>query len=266
MRISIITINLNNKSGLKTTIESVINQTFKDFDFIIIDGASVDGSVDLIDQYKDKITYWISEPDKGIYNAMNKGIKQTSGDYCLFLNSGDSLISNDILHKVSYYLNDDDIIYGDAIRVAADKSQSIIVVPETPGLAYFTSQSLVHASSLIKKKLFEEFGLYNETNKIVSDWEFFIKTIVVNDVKAQKIPVIISVLEDNGISRLKESRPILNEEIDIVLNRYFSRSMLSLISEYKKMSLELKKIKRNLVFKIVLNLWAKKTKWQKRNN
>ena len=91
--ISIITINLNNKDGLKRTIESVINQNkFDIIEYIIIDGGSTDGSVDIIKEYNDKITYWVSEKDKGIYNAMNNGIKASSGDYLLFLNSGDHLI------------------------------------------------------------------------------------------------------------------------------------------------------------------------------
>jgi len=84
MKLSIITVNLNNAAGLQKTIESVITQTFTDYEYIIIDGGSTDGSVDVIKQHADKITYWVSEPDKGIYNAMNKGILQAKGEYCLF--------------------------------------------------------------------------------------------------------------------------------------------------------------------------------------
>ena len=99
-KISIITVNYNDREGLKKTIESVINQTWQDFEFIIIDGGSTDGSREVIEQYKDKIDYWISEPDKGIYNAMNKGIKAASGEFLLFLNSGDRLIDKNITEKV----------------------------------------------------------------------------------------------------------------------------------------------------------------------
>ncbi len=89
MKLSIITVNLNNKDGLQKTIDSVISQTFKDFEWIVIDGGSTDGSKELIEKYSDYISYWVSEPDKGIYNAMNKGIKVAKGDYLEFLNSGD---------------------------------------------------------------------------------------------------------------------------------------------------------------------------------
>ena len=89
--ISIITINYNNKSGLSRTIESVINQTYSNIQYIIIDGASTDGSKKIIKKYEHHISYWISEPDSGIYNAMNKGVDKAVGDYLLFLNSGDYL-------------------------------------------------------------------------------------------------------------------------------------------------------------------------------
>ena len=85
---------------MSKTINSVLNQTFDDFEFIVIDGGSNDGGIDVIKQYKDKIDYWVSEPDKGVYNAMNKGIAKAVGDYLLFLNSGDYLCSNTILKEV----------------------------------------------------------------------------------------------------------------------------------------------------------------------
>ena len=93
-QLSIVTINLNNKIGLEKTIVSVINQKYRNFEFIIIDGNSTDGSVDIIQKYQDKITYWISENDSGIYNAMNKGIANSKGEYILFLNSGDYLFND----------------------------------------------------------------------------------------------------------------------------------------------------------------------------
>ena len=101
-KLSIITVNLNNAAGLQKTIESVINQTFTDYEFIIIDGGSTDSSLEIIKQYANKITYWVSEPDNGIYNGMNKGIGQADGEYCFFLNSGDWMIENNTLYKFLY--------------------------------------------------------------------------------------------------------------------------------------------------------------------
>ena len=114
MKLSVITINFNNRDGLRKTIESVVNQTFKDFEYIIIDGGSTDGSVDVIKEYADRIDYWVSEPDKGIYNAMNKGIDVAKGEYCIFMNSGDCFYVNDVYENVFRELDGVDIIIGDS--------------------------------------------------------------------------------------------------------------------------------------------------------
>src|SRR6476620_8472507 len=115
-KISIITINYNDKEGLKKTIESVISQTFKDFEFLVIDGNSSDGGKDVLEQYKAHIDYCVSEPDTGVYNAMNKGIRAATGDFVLFLNSGDLLYKNDILGRVNASIdNEYGIYYGDVI-------------------------------------------------------------------------------------------------------------------------------------------------------
>ncbi|HMK06596.1 MAG TPA: glycosyltransferase, partial [Flavobacterium sp.] len=112
-KISIITINYNESEGLKKTIESVISQTFRDYEFIVIDGNSSDGSKDVIAQYNDKITYALSEPDSGIYNAMNKGIRAAKGDYVFFLNSGDRFLETHTLEKSDQLIDGKyDICYG----------------------------------------------------------------------------------------------------------------------------------------------------------
>ena len=115
-KISIISINYNNKEGLRKTVESVVNQTYKNFEYIVIDGGSTDDSTDILDEYHEKINYIVSEPDSGIYNAMNKGIKVAKGDYLLFLNSGDCLIDQFVIQKVITELNDKiSIYYGNLI-------------------------------------------------------------------------------------------------------------------------------------------------------
>ena len=112
MTLSIITINYNNKEGLQKTITSVVSQTVKEFEWVVIDGGSTDGSKELIEKYTDHIDYYVSEPDKGIYNAMNKGIHASHGKYLQFLNSGDSLHDNDTIERVLPLLKDTDIYVG----------------------------------------------------------------------------------------------------------------------------------------------------------
>ena len=115
MTLSIITINYNNAAGLEKTIKSVISQTCKRYEFIIIDGGSKDGSKDIIEKYQDQITYWVSEPDNGIYNAMNKGVKVAKGEYCIFMNSGDIFVDNDVIRDVFNIGFSADIITGGII-------------------------------------------------------------------------------------------------------------------------------------------------------
>ena len=118
MKYSIITVNYNNKEGLRRTIESVIHQTFHDYEFIIIDGGSTDGSMDVLKEYDAQINYWVSEPDSGIYNAMNKGIAKAKGEYLNFMNSGDCFYTADVLEKVSLYNSNADFIVGTIITIA----------------------------------------------------------------------------------------------------------------------------------------------------
>ena len=120
MKLSIITINFNNCEGLQKTIESVVSQSFKDFEWIVIDGGSTDGSRELLEQYADHITYWVSELDKGVYNAMNKGIKVAKGEYVNFMNSGDVYASASILEDVFSTSHTADVLYGYMMRGSVD--------------------------------------------------------------------------------------------------------------------------------------------------
>ena len=175
--ISIITINLNNKDGLKRTIESVINQTkFDIIEYIIIDGGSTDGSVDLIKQYQDKISYWVSEKDTGIYNAMNKGIDASTGEYSLYLNSGDYLYTNDVIEKIMDKL-DKDIVYGNEWKIngrvndpfewckgtlkyqwyTANKTNGFLSkYPDKLTEMFFKTTALPHQSTFIKTELLKK--------------------------------------------------------------------------------------------------------------
>lgn len=199
MKISIITINLNNKDGLKKTIESVVNQTvFDKVEYIIIDGGSTDGSVEVIEEYKDKLHYYVSEKDNGIYNAMNKGIEKANGEYCIFLNSGDYLSENNVLERVFPYL-DSDIVYGNEWKVNERyKGPYEAKYPDKLDESFFRRTSLPHQSTFIKSELLKE-SHYSEGYKIISDWKFFIEAF--RSGKTYKhMPFIVSVYDCSGYS------------------------------------------------------------------
>ena len=195
MKLSVITINYNNKDGLTKTIESVVNQTCHEFEYIIIDGFSTDGSLDVIKANADKITYWVSEKDTGIYNAMNKGTKVAHGDYCLFLNSGDVFLDNTVIERVLSCDLSADIVSGSIKYTDGRKAKA----PTKVTMKTFIVGSLPHQATLIKRQLLSD-NPYDERLGLCGDWRFFIQTLIYNNVSYKTIPVVISLFDTSGIS------------------------------------------------------------------
>lgn len=214
--LSIITINLNNSAGLEKTIQSVISQNYKNFEFIIIDGKSSDNSVEIIKKYQNSITIWKSEKDSGVYEAMNKGIKLANGKYLQFLNSGDYLLNKDIINTIFSKPTTDDILYGSSIRLSDDHKLYEVVEPKNLTLKHFYDYSTCHQAMFIKRDLFNKLGLYNEKLKIVADWEFNIKSIIVNNCSLKYLDFPIVYYDMSGISfknqnlSISEKNKILN--------------------------------------------------------
>ena len=195
-KVSIITINYNNVSGLKKTIDSVVQQTYKGIEFIVIDGASTDGSVDTLFQQKKHIHVIISEKDSGIYNAMNKGIKKAKGDYLLFLNSGDILTGPTAIEDfVNHPHFGGDIIYGDYKFEQGQKMYPELLPPH-----YFMKTSLPHQSTFFKKSVFEIMGLYDETYKMGADRAYFIKCFENKEITFQHIDYFLTLFDLSGVS------------------------------------------------------------------
>ena len=175
MTVSIITINYNNNLGLIKTISSVIAQTFKNFEFIVIDGGSNDGSVETIKENSDIIDYWVSEKDKGIYHAMNKGVAQASGDFLLMLNSGDSLASFDTLSDVFKDKEySDSILYGNIRWESKDTVFKDSIFPDSLNFKYFWLNSIGHQAAFIKRSAHDIVGFYNKNPKNLFRLEIFI--------------------------------------------------------------------------------------------
>lgn len=200
MRLSIITINLNNYSGLKKTIESVICQSFTDFEFLIIDGGSYDESPNIIKMFEDRIDYWVSEKDLGIYNAFNKGIQKSNGEYCFFLNSGDYLINPNVLEMIFNNEIHEDIVFGNMLVLLNNKIEGKSKGKSKISFRDIYDGMIKHQASFIRKKLFMDFGFYNENLRIISDWEFFIKTIGLGGASYRYIDIEVTCFDNNGIS------------------------------------------------------------------
>ena len=230
MKYSIITVNYNNCEGLRRTIESVISQTFRDFEFIVIDGGSTDGSADVLRQYDKDITYWVSERDNGIYNAMNKGIRRATGDYLNFMNSGDCFYDPQVLQHVSEVVGEAsklcrgyDIIVGRDYHYSEELHQGhASVQPPRTTMMHFFVATLDHQSSFIRRELFDG-SPYREDYRLVSDWIFFTEQIVSKGKYVKFIPDIVCRREEGGLSEQQHERN--RKEIGQWLHQYLPQGI-----------------------------------------
>ncbi|WP_460639575.1 glycosyltransferase family 2 protein [Larkinella harenae] len=225
MKLSIITINLNNASGLSRTIESVLSQTSSEVEFIVIDGGSTDGSTELLRQYQDKIDYWISEPDHGIYHAMNKGIRLAKGVYCQFLNSGDYLASPDVIERMLDNIPDAGVVIGNLLLIERDgKVRRDKGTTNDISFLTFYRGTLNHSSAFIKRELFDLYGLYDETLRVVSDWKFYLIVVGIHNEKVIHRNIDVSYFKLDGISTSQIG--LLQEERRKVLNDLVPKGIL----------------------------------------
>ena len=197
MKFSIITINYNNREGLRSTIDSVVRQTSDDYEFIVIDGGSTDGSVEVVNNYKDRINYWVSEPDKGIYHAMNKGVAQAHGDYCIFMNSGDCFYDQTVLERVKAANPSEDIVVG---KVVID-DQNHLISPPPKGeftMYHLYSGSIPHQGSFIRTELLRKHP-YDEELKISSDWKFFVQALIFDNSTIRYIDDFVARYDTTGV-------------------------------------------------------------------
>lgn len=221
-RLSIITVNLNNLEGLKRTMQSVFEQSWREFEYIVIDGGSTDSSREYIEVNAQKIDYWVSEPDTGIYSAMNKGIKVANGEYLLFLNSGDWLHNNNTLHNVTLSFSKDySIYYGDVIRIYENNKKVKKSYPAQLSFSFFMDSSLAHQAVFIKRTLFYELFFYNEDYRVLADWEFLIVAICKFNVKTYYLNNTIANYPMNGISSSENGRKVMIKEREKCYHEHF---------------------------------------------
>ena len=252
MHLSIITINRNNAVGLEKTLQSVASQTFKEFEYIIVDGASTDGSVEVIKKYESQFAHlkWVSEPDSGIYNAMNKGIRMATGDYIQILNSADILAAPNVTERMIAVLkelriNNQEqevpVVYGNMIK--KDYSSGKIVGKSGKveySLRQYYSSTMNHDCCYIRRDLFDAYGLYDENLKIVSDWKWFLQVIGLGRVKPVYVDIDVTVFDTSGISernldlRNKERRQVLEEVLPpAILTDYDAHAFP--VSQYQRL-------------------------------
>ena len=207
MKLSIITINRNNVVGLEKTMMSVAAQTYKEFEYIVIDGASTDGSVEVIKKNESQFGHlkWVSEPDSGIYNAMNKGICMAAGDYVQILNSGDVLAGNNVIARMLTVLeekNHPEILYGNMLKTFVDGRtvRDKCFAGSNPTMIGFIHGTLNHDPVYILRSLFDKFGYYREDLSITADWRWYVEAIPFGGIRPVYADIDVTVFDMTGVS------------------------------------------------------------------
>lgn len=230
MNLSIISITYNNLGGLKRTVESVMGQNYRDWELIVVDGGSTDGTKGWLEDKANEINSndmskrfrFVSEPDSGIYNAQNKGIGLAKGEYCYFLNAGDVFCNDYVLEKMILGAQAD-IIYGNEIIVDARGNKvEVCKGVENPTFLDLYMSCMKHQATFIRRSLFEKYGVYDESLRIVADWEWFFRVLAYHDdITLQYKDVDVSLFENTGMSY--HSPELCRTERQLVLDRYMSR-------------------------------------------
>ena len=258
MKLSVITINRNNAVGLEKTLQSVAAQTFKEFEYIVVDGASTDASVEVIKKHESEFVHfkWISEPDKGIYNAMNKGIRMASGEYIQVLNSADCFAAPDVMERMLSALEkagNPSILYGNMVKCFPDGRKLVdkcFAGQDITMLGMYMG-SLNHDPVYIHRDLFEKYGCYDENLKIVSDWKWFFQAIILGGEKPKYVDLDVTLFDMTGIS--ETNKDLDKAERKQVLEKIVPEAILKDYEQYAFPIDQMRRLKRHP--------WAYKLVW-----
>lgn len=220
MKVSIITVCYNSEQHIKSCIDSVLGQNYPNIEYIIVDGKSKDKTVEIIQSYQDKITKWVSEPDKGIYDAMNKGIKMATGDIVGILNSDDIYLDSDVIANVAKAFADNQdcgVVYGDIIYFRTENPDKIVRYWKTK--TYYPNffpdgEVPPHPAVFVRKSVYDQNGLYFPEFKISSDYEWMLRTIYANKVKPYYIgKTLVNMRMEGESTKSWKNTLIANKEI-----------------------------------------------------
>lgn len=274
MKISVITVCYNAVSTIEQTIESVINQSSLDqIEYIVIDGNSSDGTLDIIKKYENKISKFVSEPDSGIYNAMNKGINLATGDYIHFLNANDCYDDKDVIFEVIKAAEDSqsDFIIGDVILVSSNGRS---VYRSNKNISAYTifSNWIYHVALFKKRDLFAKYGLFDESYKIAADNNWIIPLLLDKNITKSYLAKPIARFKLDGISAKEDSKKQTIAELEIVLaknfkgkNNFFRRILQDrAFNQYSSLLIQFlnQKIRKFGLKKIIINFLLKRESWK----
>ena len=250
MKITIITVVWNNKETIKDAIDSVLNQTYQNIEYIIIDGASTDGTIEIIKSYGDKIAIFLSESDKGLYDAMNKGIKLATGDVVGILNSDDFYVDEFVIEKVVKVLEEQkvDSIFADLVYVKPDNVKKIVRHYDSSKFSpdkFAYGWMPAHPTFFVKREIYQKYGLFKIDYKIAADYELLVRFLYAHQVSYFYLNEVIIKMRMGGVSTSGvKSNWILNQEIIRACSENgIKTSIFKVLSKYPKKLLGLKRKK-----------------------
>ncbi|MCA4895454.1 MAG: glycosyltransferase [Cytophagales bacterium] len=220
--VSIITVVFNGEKSIERTINSIINQTYPQVEYIVVDGGSTDGTIDIIEKYQHNINYWKSEPDKGISDAFNKGIAQATGDIVGFVNA-DDWYNSDTIERIVPYFNRFSVVYGD-VQFWKDSEIKHRTYADHSKLKQ--GMTLAHPAVFVKKSMYEKYGVFNVDYKIAMDYEFIAKLHFNNESFYNVNDILVNMslggLSDrNWLKAFKEERKVKSLYLGAIRSNYF---------------------------------------------
>lgn len=232
MKFSIVTVCKDSERTIEGAMQSVLGQTYRDFEYIIVDGVSIDKTLDIVRKYP--ATKLISEPDLGLYDAMNKGIRSASGEYIFFLNSDDRFLHENILQLVSVQ-SGKELLYGDQVFINKQTGELSIRKHNKLNKIYLMKNTPCQPATFYRRDVFEKYGDFNIDFKIVSDHEWFLRVFLKHGITSKYLSFPITAFSMGGISTSKAREERLNQERDTMFRLYFSdkeRKQLEFVSKY----------------------------------
>ena len=225
-KLSIITINYNDGKGLEKTIRSVISQTVIDHELIVIDGGSTDNSLELIKGYADKIKFWVSEPDKGIYDAQNKGVSKAVGEYLIFLNSGDCFFDKNVVAKFCHFEknNPKKVIYGNSNIIDSDGTSRILSPPKNLDLNFWYANTLNHQAVFTHRSLFLKYGAFSTEYNFVSDFEHLFKIFLKEATEFAYMNEVVCNYDNTGLTSKGDFHKLIIQERYKILKLHVGNS------------------------------------------
>lgn len=220
MKISIITVCYNSAATIRDTIESVLSQTYLDIEYIIVDGASTDHTLEIVNEYRGRIARVVSEPDRGVYDAMNKGIRMAAGDVVGILNSDDIYENENVIATIAAALSEQpsaDMVFGDVVFATQNDLDRVVRYYRS---AHFRRWKLrfgwmpPHPATFVKKSVYDRLGLYGLDYKIAADYEIFVRWLLLNKLEYRRVETVLVRMRTGGLSTAGwRSSLLLNKEI-----------------------------------------------------